>query len=182
MGTERNARPRPARRRFRHDSGVADRGVPANAGWGVLKIIADLIDLGIGTGHAVDAAEMAEPMTGLRQRAAHVPGAAVLGAARQRRHSRECQQIAGGVVEFLGGKSFWLALAERLCFRGVEAARGLHQRVKTAPVRPRSGVAIGAKRNVNNPRPQARDVLWAKTMPGDGAMPIALHENIGVAD
>src|SRR6202051_3168014 len=113
MSAERNARPPPARRRFRHDGGVADRGEPAEAGCGVLEIIADLIEFGIGTGHAVDAAEMPEPMTGLRQGAAHMPGAAFLGAARQRRHGGEGEQIAGGVVELLGGKSFWLALAER---------------------------------------------------------------------
>ena len=49
----------------------------AEARSGVLEMIADMIEFGIGTGRAVDTAEMAEPMTGLRQRAAHVPGAAL---------------------------------------------------------------------------------------------------------
>src|SRR6202051_128062 len=96
MSAERNARPHPARRRFRHDGGVADRREPAEGGWRVLEIIADLIEFGIGTGHAVDAAEMPEPMTGLRQGAAHMPGAAFLRAARPPRHGGEGGQITVG--------------------------------------------------------------------------------------
>src|SRR5579864_3211727 len=99
MSAERNAGPRPARRRLRHLGGMANRGEAAEAGRAVLEIIANLIESRIGTGHAVNAAEMPEPMAGLRQRAAHMPGAAFLGAARQRRHGGEGEQIAGGVVE-----------------------------------------------------------------------------------
>src|SRR5580692_5257770 len=142
MSAEGNARPRPARRRLRHDGRVADRGEPTEAGCAVLEIIADLIELRVGTGYAVDAAEMAEPMTGLRQRAAHMPGAAFPGAARQRNHRREGEQITGGMVELLGRQRSRLALAERFGFRRVQTACGLHQRVKTTPVRPRSGMAI----------------------------------------
>src|ERR1700684_1365195 len=112
-----------------------------------------MVEFGIGTGHAVDAAEMPEPMTGLRQGAAHVPGAAFLGAARQSNHRREGEQITGGMVELLGRQRSRLALPERFRLRGVETTRGLHQRVKTAAFCPRAFVAVGAERNVNNPRP-----------------------------
>src|SRR3984893_15563239 len=165
MSAERNARPRPARRRLRHDGGVADRGELAESGCAVLDIIAHLVEFRIGTGHAADAAEMAEPMTGLRQRAAHMPRAAFLGAARQRRHGGEGEQIAGGVVELLGGKGFWVALAERFGFCPAQAARRLYQRIKTTPLCPRAFVAVGAKRDIDDPRPQTRNILRTKAVP-----------------
>src|SRR5580704_12521317 len=84
------------------------------------------------------------------------------------------------MVELLGGEGLRLALPESFGFRGVETARGLHQRIKTAPSCPWAFVAIGAERNVKDPGPQPRNILRAKAMPGDRAWPIALHENVGV--
>src|SRR5262249_61684536 len=73
-----------------------------------------------------------------------------------------------------------LALSESLRLGGVEAARGLYQRVEPAPARPRAFVAIGAKRDVNDTGPDARDLLGSEAERSDGARSVALHKHVGV--
>ena len=127
MSAEGNAWPRPVRRRFVHDGGVTHGREAAESGRRLLQAVAHVVKLRIGTSHAVDAPEPAQPMSGLRQRDAHMPRAATFGTVDECRHGRERHQITGGVVERLPRQRLRLAGAEGLRFRGVEAACGLHE-------------------------------------------------------
>src|SRR5262249_59161594 len=88
--------------------------------------------------HAVDAAEPAQPVAGLREGYPHMPGATMFGPALQRRHHAECQEIAAGMVEHLRRQGFRLGRAECFSLRGIKSARRLHARIETAAPRPRT--------------------------------------------
>src|SRR6478736_27198 len=92
----------------------------------------------IGAAEAIlDPAEMAEPVPGLRQRAAHMPAPAFDDAPLQCRHRAERHQIAGGVVEFLAGQRLWLFFTGGFSLRDVEAIGVLNERVEASPAGPR---------------------------------------------
>lgn len=66
MRTERDACAQPMRRRFRHFSGMAHRGQPAEIRRCVVQPVAHFIKSRIAAVHVVDAAEPAQPVAGLR--------------------------------------------------------------------------------------------------------------------
>ena len=68
---------------------------------------------------------------------AHMPAAALARAAQQRGHRAEGHQIAGRMIEHLRRQRLRAVDAGGLRFGGVEAARGLHQRIEAAAARPR---------------------------------------------
>ena len=72
--------------------------------------------------HAIDAAELAQPVAGLGKRNAHVPGAALFGAALERRHDRERQEMAGRMVERLRRQGSRLGRTKGLRFGQVQSA------------------------------------------------------------
>ncbi len=84
------------------------------------------------------------------------------------------------MIERLRRQRLRLLRAGGLGFGDVEAIGVLDQRVEPAPMCPRSCMAIGAERDIDNAGPDARCFLRAKTVAGDGAGPVALHENVGV--
>ncbi len=60
-------------------------------------------------------------------------------------------------------------------------ARGtLGEAVETPPFAPRSRVPIGAEGGVHDSRPQAGNLLERKTMRGEGARAVAVHEHVGL--
>src|SRR2546423_8516707 len=67
VGAEWHRRPCPARWCFRHDGRVAHRDQPAETGIGFLQSIAYCIETGVRAGEPVDAAELAQPVAGLRE-------------------------------------------------------------------------------------------------------------------
>ena len=81
MRSKRDARARPMRLGFQHFGGVAHGGKQTKAGRRRVQAISHFVKAGIAATHAVDAAELAQPVTGLCERDPHVPGAALLGAA-----------------------------------------------------------------------------------------------------
>ena len=89
------------RRRFRHFGSVTHGGEQSKAGRRLVQTITYIVKAWIAAMHPIDAAELAQPVTGLRERDPHVPGAPLLGTALERRHDREGQEMTGGVVERL---------------------------------------------------------------------------------
>src|SRR5437667_9602337 len=67
VGAKRHRWPRPARRCFRHDGRMAHGDQPAETGIGFFQPIAYRIETGVRAGEAVDAAELAQPVAGLRE-------------------------------------------------------------------------------------------------------------------
>src|ERR1700746_2443321 len=95
MRSERDAWARPMRRRFRHFGSVMHGSQPTKTGLRFAQAIAHIVKARIAAMHSIDAAELAQPVAGLGERNAHVPGAALFGAALERRHDREGQEMAG---------------------------------------------------------------------------------------
>jgi len=98
-----------------------------------------------------------------------VPTSALRGAAHKSRDRREGHQVTGGVIERLCRQRFRLADTKSFRFGGIEAACCLHQRIEATPACPRAFVAVCAKRDVDNARPDPCDILRAKAERGDGA-------------
>src|ERR1700751_3858349 len=142
MRSERDARSCPMRRRFRHFRGVAHGGEETKAGRRFVQTIAHIVEAGIAAMHAVDTAELAEPVTGLCERDPYVPGTALLGAALERRYDREGQDITGRVVERLRRQGSRLGRTKRFSFGQVQSARRLDHGIEAAAPRPRSLVAV----------------------------------------
>ena len=69
------------RRRLRHFGSVMHGGEQTKARLRFAQTIAHIVKARIAAMRSVDAAELAQPVTGLRERDPHVPGAALLGAA-----------------------------------------------------------------------------------------------------
>ena len=63
----------------------------------------------------------------------------------------------------------------------IEAARRLHQRIVTAARRPRTLMTVGAERDTDDAGPDAGGGLGRKALRRDRARPVALHENIRIA-
>ena len=127
----------------------------------ILQAIVHIVEVGIGTTDPVDASEPANPVARLRERGPHMPAPTSLGAARKGRHCGKRHQVAGGVIERLRRQRFRLARASGLHFGVIEAASRLHQGIKAAPACPWAFGPIGAERNVDDPRPDARHILRA---------------------
>src|SRR5262245_4158637 len=104
-------------------------------------------------------------MPGLRERHAHMPTPALLRAPRERGHRAERHQETARVIDRLAGQGLWLRAPSGFGFRVIDAVRVLHQRVEAAPARPGSFVAVGAERDVDDARPQPRELLRAETVP-----------------
>lgn len=173
MRSGRDARAGPMRRRFQHFRGVAHGGQETKAGRRFVQTIAHIVEAGIAAMHAVDTAELAEPVTGLCERDPYVPGTALLGAALERRHDREGQDITGRVVERLRRQGSRLGRTERLRFGQIQSARCLDERIEAAARRPRTVVAVSGQRGVDDPRAEAGELLRAESVRGDGTGPIA---------
>src|SRR6266849_3458933 len=90
----------------------------------------------------LDSTELAHRFSGLRERYAHMPTAALSTAASERSGGPEGHQVARSVIKSLGRQRSRLICPRRLGFSIVEAARSLHERIEAAPIRPRSDVAI----------------------------------------
>src|SRR4029077_507483 len=126
MRAERNRSANPMRRRLRHFGSMANRGEPAEARRRLLQTIVYMVKTGIATLHAVDAAEPAQPIAGLRQRDPNLPGAALFGAPLERRHHAEREKIASGMVERLCRQGPRFGGPKCLSLRDIQSARGLH--------------------------------------------------------
>src|SRR5215203_3055562 len=89
------------------------------------------------------------------------------------------------MIERLRRQWLWLrdrpARAGRLRFGDVEPVGILHERVKAAAAGPRACVAIGGERDANDAGLEPRRFLGAEAVLGNGARPIALDENVGLA-
>src|SRR5215472_2493604 len=118
--------------RFRHFGSMTDGGQDTEAGRHFVQSITDVVKTGIGAIHAVNAAELAQPMAGLRKRYPHMPGATLLGAALERRHDCEGQEIPGRVVEHLRRQGSRLGRTEGFRFGQIESAGGLNERIEAA--------------------------------------------------
>ena len=103
MRSERYAWARPMRRRFRQFGGVMHGSKQTKARRCLSQTVAHIVKAQIAAMHAIDAAKLAQPVAGLRERGPYLPGAALPGAALERRHDHEGQQIAGRVVERRAG-------------------------------------------------------------------------------
>ena len=179
---ERNARPRPARRRFLHRGGVAHCRELAEAGGSSppadrgRRRIADRDTSCRRCGRAGATNSRSAPASSARARSRRARRAAPAPSSpRTRADSRwrdRAPERAGPSVRSEPNASR---------FGVVQSACGLHQRVEAAPLRPRPFVAIGAERDVDDPGPHFCDLLRAEAMRRDCAGPIALNENVGVA-
>ena len=147
----------------------------------VLETVAHVVEAGIGAGEAVDASERTQPVAGLGERDADVPASALVRAAGERRHRGKGHEIAGAVIERLRRQRLRRFGAGGLRLGDIEAVDVLHQRIEAAPARPRPFVAVGAERDVDDAGPDARGLLRAEAVGGNRAGPVALHEDVGVA-
>jgi len=95
----------PLRRSFRHLRRVADRLQRAVSRSKRRQPVGGVREIDVRRGKAVgDAAHVTQPQSGPRQRDAHVPAAALVDPADERRDRAERHQIAGGMVDRLAGQ------------------------------------------------------------------------------
>ena len=105
--------------------------------------VLNIVEACFSTRQAVlDSTELAQPFSRLRERHAHMPTATLSTPASKRSDGPEGHQVARSVIDCLGRQRSRLICPRRLRFSLVEAARGLHERIEAAPMRPRSDVAI----------------------------------------
>src|SRR5437764_11493967 len=180
MRSERNASARPMRRRLRHLGRMPYGGEKTKAGGRFVQTVAHIAKAGIAAMHAIDAAELAQPMAGLRERNSDLPRTAPLGATLERRHDRECQQIAGGMVERLRRQGARLGRTERVGLGKIQSACRLHERIEAAARRPWTGMAVGGEPCINHARAQPGDLRRTKSKRGESAGPVALDEDVRV--
>src|ERR1700704_4939395 len=90
----------------------------------------------------LDSTELAQPFSGLRERHAHMPTSSLSAATSERGDGPEGHQVARRMIECLRRQWSRLICRRRLRFSLVEAARGLDERIETAPIRPRSNMTI----------------------------------------
>src|SRR5579885_1023157 len=86
------------------------------------------------------------------------------------------------MIEGLRGERLRFATPRGLRLGGVEAGRGLHQRVEAAPFRPWAFMPVGGERDIDDPWAEPRDLAGAEAESRERAGPIALHEDVGTSD
>src|SRR2546430_3432515 len=182
MTAERHRRPGPERRGFRQDRRRLDRAQRAEAGREFFhqRFYAVALQI-LGFKSVDDPAEIPQPSSGLRQRHPDLPASALARLARLRHHGAERHEVAGGVIEHLRRQFLRPLDAGGLAFGVIETGRGLHQRVKSAALRPRPGMAVGRQRYINDAWVDPCDVLRREAEGGDGGRPIALRDDIGLS-
>src|SRR5438552_16484875 len=105
--------------------------------------ILDIVDASFSTRQAMlDSTDLAQPFSRLRERNAHMPTAALSTAASERSNGSEGHQVTRSVIKCLRRQRSRLICPGSLRFSVVESARGLHERIEAAPIRPRSDMAI----------------------------------------
>ena len=109
-----------------------------------------------------------------------MPAAALARLPRFGHHRAERHQVAARVVERLR-RQFLRPFDASGCALGVvEAGRGLHQRVETAPPRPWAGMAIGRQRDIDDTGSKFSPPLPARSRALRSPGAITLHEDVGL--
>ena len=86
------------------------------------------------------------------------------------------------MVEGLAGQGTRLIHAHGAAALAGDAGHRLHQAVEAAALAPRPRVAEGRERHVDDAGPELGHRLGREAVSGDGAGPVALAEDIGLAD
>jgi len=126
---------------------------------GRLEKFVDVFHSGIGSAQAGDSAESVDPPPRLGERDPHEVAAARPRPSRERHHRPEGREVSRRVVERLSGKVFRPIQARCGPALVSDATHRLDQAVEPATLSPGSDVAVGAQGDVDDARPEPRQLL-----------------------
>ena len=188
MIAERHRRPRPEGRRLRHlHDGLEMAQRPDGVWLTVDQRSSSAASNSAGTScerSGRHLAEIGHPLADLGERDAHQPAAALARAARQRHHRAERHQVAGAIVD----RRHRIELRARRLARARSRPGGsvMPLTVCTTVSKPRRDAhgplwPKARERDIDEARPQRRQLLGRQAAAAQRAGPVALREHIGLA-